>query len=83
MTLTSTPQSANDDPTFPCPVCLNTMVPGATHTPGKAKQGAGRVWVLDAGPPALVECTRCEGRGVLDNRRNRRDRRLGSRDRRD
>lgn len=65
------------DPSFPCPVCSNTMVPGATyaelHT--ARTRGVGKVWELSAGTPALVECPRCHGTGVLENRRDRRERR--------
>jgi hypothetical protein len=76
------PSSTSLEATFPCPVCVNTMIPGAVRL-NRATQGAGKVWVLDAGPPNLVDCPRCMGRGVLDNRRNRGDRRHGNRDRRD
>lgn len=69
------PDSA--DPTFPCPVCSNTMMPGATYEDHRAAKtrGAGRVWELSGGTPALVECRRCQGTGVLENRRDRRERR--------
>jgi hypothetical protein len=67
----------SSDLTFPCPVCSNTMVPGATYAElHTAKtRGAGKVWELSAGAPALVECKRCQGTGVLENRRDRRERR--------
>lgn len=67
--------SAN--PEFPCPVCSNTMLPGATyaeHRQAKTR-GVGKVWELSAGAPTLVECERCQGHGVLGNRRTRLDRR--------
>ncbi|MDQ6746915.1 MAG: hypothetical protein M3010_02230 [Candidatus Dormibacteraeota bacterium] len=63
-------------------MCIGTMIPGTTLL-SRANQGAGKTWVLDPGPPHLVECVRCQGRGLLENRRNRGERRQGSRDRRD
>lgn len=69
---------------YPCPVCLNTMVPGASRSYGQdsGTRSTGKVWNLEDGPPHLVECSRCLGAGALQNRRNRRDRRDRS-DRRD
>jgi hypothetical protein len=70
-------QAPSTDVSYPCPVCSNTMVPGATYADHRAvkTRGVGRVWELSGGAPALVECSRCEGTGVLDNRRIRLDRR--------
>lgn len=67
-------------PHYACPVCLNTMVPGAARRYGQdsAARSPGKVWNLEDGPPHLVECSRCRGAGALENRRDRGDRRHGS-----
>ena len=62
---------------FACPICANTLVPGATLTYPRVavEKGAGRVWDLSNGAPKLVECTRCQGSGQLLDLRDRADRR--------
>jgi hypothetical protein len=70
-------EGAGVEPEFPCPVCANTMLPGATYAEHRQDRtrGAGKVWKLSDGAPALVECERCNGSGVLENRRQRIERR--------
>jgi hypothetical protein len=70
-------QALSTDLSYPCPVCFNTMVPGATYAELRAvkTRGVGKVWDLSGGVPTLVDCQRCQATGVLDNRRMRLDRR--------
>ena len=47
---------------FPCPLCVSTLIPGAPYSAAaKREKGTGQVWDLSAQPPALVQCTRCQG----------------------
>ncbi|GAC1329462.1 MAG: hypothetical protein NVSMB17_05880 [Candidatus Dormibacteria bacterium] len=67
---------ANVSATYPCPLCLRTLIPGATYAPANlAKKGTGRVWALSNTERSLVTCTRCNGTGELENRRQRSERR--------
>ncbi|MGI8610474.1 MAG: hypothetical protein ACR2MY_14830 [Candidatus Dormibacteria bacterium] len=62
---------------FACPICANTLVPGATLSYPRvtAEKSSGQVWDLSDGAPRLVRCTRCEGTGRLMDLRERSDRR--------
>ena len=62
--------------TYPCPLCLRTLIPGAPYAPAsQATRGTGKIWTLTSTTRELVTCTRCEGSGELENRRTRTDRR--------
>ena len=67
---------AEEAPTYPCPLCLRTLIPGAPFRPAsQATSGTGKIWSLSSTERALVVCTRCGGSGELENRRQRRERR--------
>ena len=70
-------EALSEESNYACPVCSSTMMPGTTYAEHRAvkTRGAGKVWELEGGAPRLVECSRCEGTGVLENRRLRLDRR--------
>ncbi|HEV1997763.1 MAG TPA: hypothetical protein VGR61_06495 [Candidatus Dormibacteraeota bacterium] len=63
---------------FACPLCANTLVPGAkmTYPRAAAEKSVGRVWDLSNGPPELVVCARCQGTGQLRDLRDQSDRRI-------
>ncbi len=70
-------------PTYPCPLCLRTLIPGAPYAPAsQATKGTGKIWALTSTDRALVECNRCGGTGELENRRRQRVERRKAADRR-
>jgi hypothetical protein len=71
-------QQRSEEPssTYPCPLCLRTLIPGAAYAPAsQATRGTGKVWALTSTERTLVTCERCGGSGQLANRRERRERR--------
>jgi len=64
---------------YPCPECLGTMLPGVMFYIGeKRDRGTGTLWSYYSGsansfvpppPPTLVACYRCEGTGMVADRR--------------
>ena len=55
---------------YPCPTCIGVFSPGVTFTiPASKGAGVVPVWGL-MGPSKYVTCQRCEGTGLVSERRD-------------
>jgi hypothetical protein len=71
---------------YPCPACVGTMIPGVTYSFPREDvptRGTGKIWGAYTGaatafppPQGLVDCYRCKGTGLVEERRQGQQRRV-------